>query len=196
MITANDDLSQWQDLIYFQANIAQRWLERGKNTGDIFAKFFFYFAGFNALYYLWQKVDDFKKEDGTKYSEDKQIEHLLEKIPEANAVEILQIIQGQVSYFINRRPIQRMDKRKAASPASGDPAEGKKARKALEEASTPSESLKALGGILYLVRSNLVHGGKQDNGDDQEVIDCCIVPLEALLQASIELTLQSGNPNS
>jgi hypothetical protein len=68
------------ELAEFQLQIAERWRDRGARTEDPFARFFFYFAGVNALYYLWSKVDDVRRgEQDRPPNEVKQIEHLLSK---------------------------------------------------------------------------------------------------------------------
>jgi hypothetical protein len=46
----------------------------------------------------------------------------------------------------------------------------------LSTASHAMECVLALGQILYLVRSNLVHGSKIDRGDDEQVIKTLLSP--------------------
>ncbi|MDO9513025.1 MAG: hypothetical protein Q7J59_00245, partial [Elusimicrobiota bacterium] len=57
----SDDFTAYKELRRFQINIAKRWLKRANVIEDIFAKFFFCFAGFNALYFLWRKIDKLDK---------------------------------------------------------------------------------------------------------------------------------------
>lgn len=81
-----------------------------------------------------------------------------------------------------------MDKRTAENPHEGDPEEGNKWQIWLKEKPFALERLIALGEILYLVRSNLVHGSKAESGDDEQVIDNSIYPLEVFLTKSILVT--------
>jgi len=61
----------------FQLHIAERWLDRGAESRDPFAKFFCYFAGVNALYHLWSKADDIRgRTPGRPGNETMQIGHL------------------------------------------------------------------------------------------------------------------------
>ena len=55
-----DRLWEWDDFIRFQQKIAERWLIRGNQAVDSYSKFFFFFSGFNALYFLWRKADNEK----------------------------------------------------------------------------------------------------------------------------------------
>ncbi|MDA2919344.1 hypothetical protein MYX76_07630 [Desulfobacterota bacterium AH_259_B03_O07] len=185
-------LMKWDDLVRFQIDISKRWLKRGREAEDVFTKFFFFFAGFNALYFLWGKMDELKNREGDPAGEVKQIENLLGKFEGKEAQHILETLSSYVDYFCKRSPVQRMDKRTDKSQHEGDPSEGKKWRRKLSEASSPLDRLVALGEILYLVRSNLVHGSKKggdDNpGDDREIIESSVYPLELLLNKTISLT--------
>jgi hypothetical protein len=46
--------------------------------------------------------------------------------------------------------------------------------------------------ILYLVRSNLVHGSKAESGDDKDVIVNSVYALKILLEQMITFTKQVG----
>ena len=72
-ITISSSLADSSELIIFQLKIAERWYDRGNRISDIFAKFFFYFTGFNALYFLWKEIDNING------GEKKHIENLLRK---------------------------------------------------------------------------------------------------------------------
>jgi hypothetical protein len=181
-----DNLGDLGDLIRFQIDIAERWLKRGDETKDIFAKFFFYFTGFNAIYFLWRKIT---KLDHT--NEGKHIENLLKKFDETKAQEILEKIRSSVNYFSQRRPIQRMDKRTVNNPYVGEEYEGRKWQGLFQdENKSASERINAMGQILYLVRSNLVHGSKAESGDDLDIIQKSIEPLRIFLAETILWTKQ------
>jgi len=173
----NKELLAWKDLIIFQVNVAERWQERSNKETDIYAKFFFTFAGFNALYFLWGKIDGLGETNEGTY-----IENLLKKFSEPKAQEILDNVPENVDYFIRRGPVRRMDKRNQKKQLQGDSSEGKKHMKALENYDSPAQKrLQALGQILYLVRCNLVHGSKTISGDDTELIETSFEPLRIIL---------------
>jgi hypothetical protein len=175
---------EWRDLADFQLHIAERWQNRGVRTEDPFAQFFFYFAGVNALYYLWSKVDGVPGGAPDRPpNEVRQIEHLLNKAG-TSAAEVLGGAPLCVRYFADRRPIERMDKRSQRRVTVGNVAQGRTARDALRTGSD-TERLRALGTILYFVRCNLAHGSKMDQGDDQEVIEQAVPGLAAILNWAI-----------
>lgn len=181
-----ENLWAWDDLIRFQLNVAERWLKRGNEAKDIFAKFFFYFTGFNALYFLWRKIDNL---DHT--NEGKHIENLLKKFDEEKAQEILEKIRSNVDYFCQRRPIQRMDRRTINNPYVGEESEGRKWKRWLRDKSlSASKRIIAMGQILYVVRSNLVHGSKAESGDDLDIIQTSIEPLRIFLAEATLWTKQ------
>jgi hypothetical protein len=179
---------QWYDLVEFQLNIAKRWFLRGNSVDDLFAKFFFYFTGINALYFLWTNVDDFSNEEGKRPNETKQFQHLVKKLSRIQSEEIVSALSAEIDFLQNRRPVQRMDRRKGTKADRGKEDEGREWRRKLQEHNEPSEQLMAMAGILYLVRSNLVHGSKGESGGDEVVIQNSIEPLRILLEKTIELT--------
>lgn len=166
---------EWRELAEFQLHIAERWRDRGMRTEDPFARFFFYFTGMNALYFLWSKADRIRsRTQDQPPNEVRQIEHLLSKAG-SSAAEVLGSVRDCVEYFTGRRPIERMDKRSQGRATVGDVREGRTARDALRGESD-TERLQALGTIMYLVRSNLVHGSKMDQGDDQNIVEQAVRP--------------------
>ena len=179
----------YEDLRVFQLTIADRWLERGEKSRDRFAQFFFYFSGFNALYFLWKVADNLPEhKDDRPVGERDHIANLLRKLDHDDAKRILDEAAGSVAFFI-KRPIQRMDRQTAQAPGQGDPGEGSWLRRQLANTNAaPVDRVVALGRILYLVRCNLVHGSKADSGDDGEVIAQAVPALRSLLAASMELT--------
>lgn len=173
----------WFELIVFQTNIARRWLKRGKQAQDVFAKFFFYFSGFNALYFLLRKIDQLKDTN-----EKLHISNLLARIEEKKASHILNEVRESVEYFCERRPIQRMDKRSLGHQSHGEEKEGSEEQEILRNNQLSArDRLAALGRMLYLIRSNLVHGSKAESGDDEEVIEKSVEPLRLLLEESLKL---------
>lgn len=190
----NNNLWKCKKLIEFQLDIAQRWQKLGSDTKgnetreNIFATFFFYFAGFNAIYFLWSIINGLKQS-----GEAEHVKNLLKKIDEIKAQKILSKVKSSVDYFCQRRSIQQMKKRSCKSPYEGDETEGDTQKKVLQNKNkTASEKIVALGIILYLCRCNLVHGSKKglESGDDCEIIKNSIEPLRVFLKEAISLTRQ------
>jgi hypothetical protein len=180
-----NNLWKCRKLIEFQLKIAQRWQKRGNEIEkDIFAKFFFYFAGFNAIYFLWSIIDDLGQS-----REANHIKNLLEKIDETKVQKVFDKVKDSIDYFCKRRPIQQMIKRTCNSPYKGDETKGDELKKVLQDKNkNASEKIVALGIILYFVRCNLVHGSKEESGDDYEIIKKSIKPLSVFLEEAISWT--------
>lgn len=178
-------------LANFQLDIAKRWLRRGEESCDVFFQFFCFFTGFNALYFLWGKLDGLTNDHGNPAGEEKQIHHLIEKFGGEQTARVrgAQAVKDAIQYFGHERdPIQRMGKRNRSSPESGDPSEGAKWKRQLGEQTRSTEQLKALASVLYLVRCNLVHGSKSESGDDAQIIRKAVSALKELLSESIQVT--------
>jgi hypothetical protein len=179
--------SEFQEIIWFQYNIADRWLKRGRNVNDPFAQFFFFYAGFNALYFLWRIIDKVEK------GEVHQIDNLVRKLNGDVAERMLESAWPSVAFFIERPPLQRMGERTAKSPYFGETGEGRKWHHRLANTTaTPVDRLVALAQILYLVRNNLAHGSKVESGDDEVIVRHAAAALETVLAASVELTWEYG----
>lgn len=81
-----------------------------------------------------------------------------------------------------------MKKRNPYNFNEGDPKYGRKWKEMLDKKNNSVDRLVALGEIIYMIRSSLVHGSKTQCGDDEKAIDNSIHPLEALLLESISMT--------
>lgn len=173
------------ELHEFQVSVARRWLERADGTSDHFSQFFFLFAAFNALYFMWAETDHPLNSDGIAAGEAGQIDHLVRKLDDTVAAALLSAIPDSLAYFVQRPPIQRMDRR--LTGASGDPDEGAKWRKKLRSADA-REQVRALARMLYLVRSNMVHGSKVASGDDEVLIIHAVPALRALVGSTVVLS--------
>lgn len=174
-------LARYWDLLDFQTNIASRWLKRGTQIDDPFAKFLFFFAGFNAIYFLWTVIDDVDKGEGH------QIRNVVDRLGERVAADVLRGLEREVGYFCERRPVERMDRR-GADPTRGEHGEGRRHREILKTSDAPLKRLNALAQILYLVRSNLAHGSKGESGDDLEVVAKSIPALQLLLEQTLHMS--------
>lgn len=175
------------ELMSFQFRAAQGWLSRAAQSSDIYAKFFFYFSGFNALFFLWSRIDGVN-------GDAKEIKNMLGKFDETKAKELLAKSYASVGYFSHRNPVARMDRRTCADPYGFDEKEGTKWKEILDDQTKSStERLISLGEIIYLVRSNLIHGSRVPV-HDSEAIPNCLEPLKILLEESIELTRTRLSP--
>jgi hypothetical protein len=186
----------------FQTSIAKFW-EAKASDEEPFAKFFFLFSGFNALYFLWRTNDpDLKniqkacdkchRRDPEYKSEERQIKSLLHNLGEAVAVRILVTKKEAVAFF-QARIIQRMDKRSEKTPDEGDPSEGERRVKILSDPKAPNlKKLEALGGILYQIRCNLVHGSKEGSERDERIIENANELLSEILKESMEFANDYG----
>lgn len=181
-IPSKDNLWDIDDFIRNQHKIAERWLKKGDKTEDIYSKFFFYFAGFNAIYFQWGIIN---KIDG---SQQEKIQNLLEQFGNSKTKEILDEVKKEVEYFCQRKPVQKMNRRIGDKLLVGNSDEGIKYQKLLKDVNQSAlERVISLGQILYLVRSNLIHGSKEESesGDDFEIIKSSIKPLKVLLIESL-----------
>lgn len=171
-------------MIRYQLPIAERWLQKGKDTRDIFSKFFFFFAGFNAIYFLWKQI-----EIPNRKGQENHIENLLSHFDKEKAQEILNTVGESVEYFTERRSIQQMERRTSDNLCAGNDTKGIEYKKILQKNNNPAKKrIIALGKILYLVRCNLVHGSKEHSGDDKEIIEKSLEPLKLFLEESISWT--------
>ncbi len=170
------------ELATFQLIVAKRWQNRGNEAQDCFARFFFHFAALNALYFLWSRVD------GKSQIEAQQVERLLSKASLDEVTTILSSVTSSIEYLTRKGPIKRMNRRTCDNGAAGgDDESGQQLQDSLRSADGKSPLL-ALGGILYRVRCNLVHGSKTDQGDDEEIIKQAVSPLSAILTWAIKHT--------
>ena len=164
----------------FQLNAADKWLERAQKTGDVYAQFLLYFTGFNALFFLWGKID------GIVHDPD-QITNLLKKFGENMAQQILDQSKTSLDYFLRREPVARMKTRTCQRLEGYDKSQGQKWKKQLDRNQSAVKRLVALGQIVYLVRCNLIHGSKVPE-EDTETVSSCLGPLKLVLENSIAYT--------
>lgn len=162
--------------------MAKRWYQRGNSTDDDFARFFFYFTAFNSLFHYWGVTDHVTNSQGGPGGDVLKIYHLISEFTMDQTKAILKQSEASVTYFIGRGPIRRLDK----ISLSDQVREGADYLRILQSSTTSMESLESLAQILYLVRSNLVHGSKEDVGDDAQLIRNSNVPLKSIVESAIE----------
>lgn len=173
----------------FQLKIAKRWFRRGEEIADVEAKLFFYYTGFNALFFYWSLVDGLLVPGKPKISEHKQIENLIRRLGDKSWVRLCRDVEQGIAFFQRREPIQKMDERSPDDPREGDPALGEKHRRVLLDPTAESvDRLIALAKILYLVRCNLCHGSKGILGDDMKVIGQAMPLVRMLTEEAIRYT--------
>jgi hypothetical protein len=182
-----------EDIIDGQLKIAERWLERGGKSritleyedGDPFSPFFFYFSGFNALYFLWRIADNLPSRPEVNH-----VEHLVRKFGTETAARLLTVNVRALVFFRDRpEPIQSMGRQVNGSWTHRDATDGANYQAILKDhRSLAVDQLAALGKIMYLIRCNLVHGSKQDRGDDRYVVWNAVSCLESLLIESLSFT--------
>jgi len=132
------------------------WIKEGKkeSPGGKF-RFIAFFLAFNALYWLQWMRDGSKKE-----SELTQIQRLVGKLDASTAKSILAKHRDYVGDMVKRAAIRDMKSRTGTNEfGSADKAEAWRKRLAIADGD-PIEKLKALAGILYSIRCNLMHGSK------------------------------------
>ena len=174
--------SYHRELAGFQLGIAQQWFRRGENISDVFAKFFFFYTAFNALYFLWKEIDSV---DGR---ESRQIEHLVDQLNGTVWPELEREFAEPVRFFASR-PIERMGDRRDTDPSHGRVTEGRRHQRVLADPSADAtEKAKALASVLYIVRCNLAHGNKETMGDDLNIIQNAVPLLRALSSRAIDYT--------
>jgi hypothetical protein len=177
--------ARWGELGEFQVHVAERWRDRAQRADDPFARFVFSFAALKALYFFWSRVDEPRSADGVRRANElEQLEHLVGKLTEAEALRVLGACAVSLRFFRERRPIERMDKRRASHVERGDKTEGERFRGQLDAPSS-LDWVRGLASIVYLVRSNLVHGSKMDVGDDEEVVRHATPFLDGLVPEAI-----------
>lgn len=118
------------------------------------------------------------------------LHHLVQKLDPTVARHVLRAHRDYIDFLLveRRRPIHRMDGR-SRTESVGDPTEGKKYLRWLgDENADDAKKLKALAGILYLIRCNLVHGSKVAQVEDRGLLGRSVSPLRSITEAALEYT--------
>lgn len=215
-LRTHPDLTEFQVHVAERWLEAARKLE-GRNDRTPEFEFISCFGAFNALYWLWGEVTDAQAFDlDERHSienavaqlprgprnlqervrsrvlglagEPKLIDGLVRSLGSDVALGILTnegTIKG-VQYLLERGPIQRMDRREP-SGITGSIEEGRRHQRRLRDEQDPSERLRSLAQILYVVRCNLVHGSKMVDGYDIDLLQRCAPALRLIAEASLTL---------
>jgi hypothetical protein len=174
-----------------------------------------YFAALNGLYWLWGLVEQQLEFEAREIDE---VQQALAAVPEdlrarvldnldpgpRGEARLLQDLVGRfrdnvahgiladaavaqsIAFFKARLPVRRMDKR--GRNVDGDPSDGKRYQKRLQDDGGAVAHLQALAGIIYLVRCNLVHGSKVVDGLDEELLSHSTPPLRLLATEAKDFT--------
>jgi hypothetical protein len=197
----------WQRIGRLQTSIARRWSDAGRELerqakpesygGVPTAAFAFiaYFSALNALYWLWSSVDadQLRTSDEPKElklpAEDVRIAALIDRLDQAAVVRIWENddVERAVAYFVGHYAVRDMRHREIAE--EGDERKGRMDVDVMKTADKgPRGKLKALASTVYRVRCNLVHGSKEMNSTDDQLVHAAIAPLRLLLDAAIAFT--------
>lgn len=211
------------EIIEFQIRVSHGWLNEGLAVGARPSfEFVAYFSAVNALYWLWGVLDGqqaFTTEErahveellqaapkelrskilgrlGGLRNEAALMQALVGKFHPETAKRIVAEHEGYLRFLVEerRRPIHRMDAR-SVSNGNGDPSEGQKYLRWLSAPdSDASKKLKALAGVLYLIRCNLIHGSKVAHVEDGGLVGRSVPLLRSIAEASLEYTQLSLRP--
>ena len=170
------------ELARYQLDVAETWEKKASELFDPFAKFFFLFSGLNSIYSLWARADALPG-----IPEDEHIRHLIRQFGDQTAERCLSSLPLGVAYFGHQVTLLQMDKWNGDN--RGDEEEDRHYREQLQDTALPgTERLAALASILYIVRCNLVHGSKRQQGTDERIVEQAVGPLEVLLAEALPLT--------
>jgi hypothetical protein len=177
-----------RDLAWQQLAIAEAWVGRAEAFPDVFYQFVSYFTAFNAVYFFWRRYDEMTS-GKVQASEKAHIEIAVRQHSAEEAGNLLGACERNVQFFIHRGGVRRMEARTIAEPWMGSETEGCTYVATLEAKETSDlDKLVALAKLVYLVRCNLVHGGKRDSGNDETVTINGLSVLLQLVPSLIELT--------
>lgn len=154
--------------------ISKKWYQKAREIKDSkYAKFFFLWCSFNALYNL----------AGEYNTEDKErIKELINKLREEDAENFLRKTKQFCDYFLfERLPIKDMKKEFHGKKQSKEVLEFESVKNKYMANEKKIEIIKDIMIIIYRVRNNLTHGSKEMSGDDYEIIENSIPILEVIV---------------
>ena len=136
-----------------------------KSNIQIFARFFFLWCSFNALYNLAgsYRTSDFER-----------IKACISKLKEEDIEKILKKNKAHCDYFINRRDLIVDMKRNLHGLNSNDYINVHQMKKFYWQNINKKDLLISLIKIIYKIRNNLTHGSKEIRGDNITIINNAI----------------------
>lgn len=160
------------DLLY--KKISKEWYRKAREIKDSkYAKFFFLWCSFNALYNLAGKYNTKDKE---------RIQELINKLREEDAESFLRKTKQFCDYFLfERLPIKDMKKEFHGKNQPKEVTDFESIKERYNANEEKIEIVKDIIIIIYRVRNNLTHGSKEMSGDDNEIIENSIPILEIIV---------------
>ena len=162
-----------KDPLYLK--ISENWYEKAKKTNNSkYAKFFFLWCSFNALYNL---VGDYGTYDIERINE------LLNELSEEDVKRFFTKTKQFCDYFLLvRPPIKDMKKEFYGKKQPQEVLEFESIKERYISQENWIESIKDIMIIIYRIRNNLTHGSKEMSGDDYEIIENSIPILEVIVK--------------
>lgn len=160
------------DLLY--KKISKEWYRKARKIKDSkYAKFFFLWCSFNALYNLAGKYNTEDKE---------RIKKLINELREEDAEDFLKKTKQFCDYFLFMRlPIKDMKKEFHRKNQPKEVIDFESIKERYNTNEEKIEIVKDIMIIIYRVRNNLTHGSKEMSGDDNEIIENSIPILEVII---------------
>jgi hypothetical protein len=158
----------------FYIKISKEWYQKAKEKNNSnYAKFFFLWCSFNALYNLAGKYNTEDRE---------RIKELINELREEDAEDFLRKTKQFCDYFLfERLPIKDMKKEFHGKKQSKEVLEFESVKNKYMANKKKIEITKDIMIIIYRVRNNLTHGSKEMSGDDYEIIENSIPILEIIV---------------
>jgi hypothetical protein len=158
-----------------QTIISTLWLQRARDTQDPWAAFLYNYIAFNALYSLFDSID--QRDRSTPRSEMSCIQRAIRVIPAQQLIAVRESGSGLEAYMAGRPELRDMRPR-SRFPVR-QPRDQTPSRHHTEENLTMSPILTAVGRV-YRIRCNLAHGGKRPLGEDETLVKLATPVLRCL----------------
>ncbi|MBA7497536.1 hypothetical protein ES704_00264 [subsurface metagenome] len=154
--------------------ISKEWYLKSREIKNSkYAKFFFLWCSFNAIYNLIGKCNTTDK---------KRIKKLINELKEEDAEIFFKEVKQFCNYFVLRRsPIKDMKKEFHGKEQPKEVTDFESIIERYNANKEKIEIIKDIMIIIYRVRNNLTHGSKEFSGNDYEVIENSIPILEVIV---------------
>ena len=155
--------------------ISKEWYQEAKEINNSnYAKFFFLWCSFNALYNLAGEYNIADKE---------RIQELINELREEDVEDFLRKTKQFCDYFLfERLPIKDMKKEFHGKKQPEEVLEFESVKNKYMANEKKIEIIKDIMIIIYRVRNNLTHGSKEVSGNDYEVVENSVPILEVIVK--------------
>lgn len=162
--------------------ISENWYKKAKKTNNSkYAKFFFLWCSFNALYNL---AGEYRTEDKVR------IKELVNVLKEEDVEVFFEKTKQFCDYFLlKRNPIKDMKKEYHGKNQPKEVTDFETIKERYIANDKKVEIIKDIMIIIYRVRNNLTHGSKEMSGDNYKIIENSIPILEAIISLVSERIL-------